>query len=250
MPTEPPTASVLTLGLSPWLRHADGVGVGGSSGVSGSSGGGGGVGSFGLSVISGESGGGGGGGASGSALGVVTSGDILGVSSGVGGASSGGVGSVVLEHPGAIPIMVGADVAVGVGSGTAGADADDGVLVPTKEAMERAARSRKENRQRVAQAEMDTRREDRELIGLSKRYLIIGMFGLPVVHFVLVWYFSNELRDSNANWYVKRNARMALLFGCLESMLFFAWVAVYQLRADELGSLSVLRSKLSLANLT
>lgn len=123
--------------------------------------------------------------------------------------------------------------------------------MPTKEAKELAARSRKESRQRVANAEEKTREEDRELIELSKRYLIIGMFGLPVVHFVLVWYFSHELRDSNANWYVKRNARMALLFGCVESILFFAWVAVYQLRNDNspLSILSVLRPKLSLANL-
>lgn len=123
-------------------------------------------------------------------------------------------------------------------------------IVPTKEAKERAAKTRKETRQRITSAEERLLVEDEELIELSKRYLIIGMFGLPVIHFVLVWYFSQELVDSNSNWYVKRNARMALLFGCIESILFIAWVTIYQLRKDQFEMLSVLRPSLSLANLT
>jgi hypothetical protein len=125
----------------------------------------------------------------------------------------------------------------------------DAEAVPRKEDKERAARSRKETRQRLSRAEERLLVEDKELIELSRRYLIIGLFGLPVIHFVLVWYFAGELMDKNSNWYVKRNARMALLCGCVEMVVFVAWVVAYQLRADRFHALSVLTPSVSLANL-
>jgi Presenilin enhancer-2 subunit of gamma secretase len=114
--------------------------------------------------------------------------------------------------------------------------------VPTKEAKEREDRARKASRLRVEQRDLALTRRDDDLVRLSRKMLIIGVFCLPLVHFVQVWYFSKELQDSNANFFVRRHVYMAIICGTLQTAIAITWFVVFQKMRDTFEPINILNS--------
>lgn len=209
---EQPAASVLTLGVSPWMRHADAPAASPTGAP--------------LPVVQ-------------AAPAVQTLPDPA-------------AGATVAPTE---PVSLAAAVASGVVLPTpvtiaAGPAAPVAVVVPTKEAKVRAATAREETRQRINIAEERLHVEDEKYIRLSRFLLVVGLFGLPAVHFMQVWYFAREMLDKNSNWFVRRNAFLALLVGSVELVVFVAWIVLYQTRSANFDALNILTSNISLANLT
>lgn len=122
--------------------------------------------------------------------------------------------------------------------------------VPTKEAKRRARKVREDRRLEISIEENEIFDEDAKSQALSFRLLLLGLFGLPLVHFVEVWYFKKELADSSENYYVRRNVFAAMFFGTLQVCVFIAWEVVYHTMREKLKLLSILNGNISLEHLT
>lgn len=147
-----------------------------------------------------------------------------------------------------VPGVGGGVVPVTVASGPVPVIA--GIVPPPAEALEREKDSRQSKRQRMIRAEEKEQEDDETLERLSRFLLCIGLFGLPLVHFVQVWYFSREMLDKNSNWFVRRNAFFALFCGTVEFLAVMSWFIVFQAMSERFDALNIIKSRLSLANLT
>lgn len=166
-------------------------------------------------------------------VGVRTTGQIASVP-GVTGVTVPGVGGGVVPvtvGPGPVPVVA-------------------GIVPPPAEALEREKDSRDKKRQQMINAEKIELAEDQSLEKVSRMLLLIGLFGLPLVHFIQVLYFSREILDKNSNWYVRRNAIFALFCGSVELLVALAWFVLFQAMSDRFDALSILNAGFSLANLS
>lgn len=122
--------------------------------------------------------------------------------------------------------------------------------IPTKEAKRRARTARENRRHEISIEEIELFIKSTDSQVLSFRLLLLGLFGLPLVHFVEVWYFKKELADSSADYFVRRNVFAAMFFGTLQVCIFIIWEVVYHTLRERFKSLSILNGNISLEFLT
>lgn len=116
--------------------------------------------------------------------------------------------------------------------------------IPTKEEKENIEKARLMDRERVEEQSRADEEIDNSLRNLSNRLFLLGLFGLPLVHFLVVWYFYRELRDANANFFVRRNVFLALFFGIFQLVVGLAWVVCFQVMPERFEGLNILHANI------
>lgn len=115
-------------------------------------------------------------------------------------------------------------------------------VIPTKEEKESKEKARIISRELIEKKARADAKQDENLERLSRYLLYLGLCFLPLVHFVEVCYFARELRDANANFFVRRNACLAAIFGVLQVLLGLAWIIAFQVMSDRLQAVNILNA--------
>lgn len=102
-----------------------------------------------------------------------------------------------------------------------------------------------ERKRRAADQELkeqEIARWEEENLPRCRLFFYIGCFGLPLLHFVSVYYYLRQLRDQDPNFKIKKYVYLSLLVGIIQVFVWILWIVVFQLLRDDdsLKSINIL----------
>lgn len=116
----------------------------------------------------------------------------------------------------------------------------------------------KENRTAQRKRAVEKKQEDEnkleewevENLHRCKWYFILGCFGLPLLHFVSVFCFFNELKGHDRDFKIKKYIYLSLLVGIIETFIWILWIVVFQLlRETSLKNVNILNFNYTVGSL-
>jgi hypothetical protein len=123
-------------------------------------------------------------------------------------------------------------------------------VVLTQQDKDQNKRDRRESRRRNEEREYEQQAADTENRELTRRYLRIGLFFLPLVHCLELLYFRKELVDrKNTDFIVLRNLGWAMLAALLYLAGFISWFIAFQVSPDRFPNLNILNHNTTFAAL-
>lgn len=96
-------------------------------------------------------------------------------------------------------------------------------------------------RDKQQQEQSKREQKDKDDLSLCRRHFFIGCLGLPLLHFVNVMYFYPEWSGGNRNFHVQRYIYLSIIVGLIESFIWILWFVVFQL-SDSLDEMSILHT--------
>lgn len=90
--------------------------------------------------------------------------------------------------------------------------------------------------------EQELARWEEENLPRCRYFFYIGCFGLPLLHFVSVYYYLRQLRHHDPNFKIRKYVYLSLLVGIIQVFVWILWIVVFQLLRDDdsLKSINIL----------
>lgn len=103
--------------------------------------------------------------------------------------------------------------------------------------------ARRAKRDRKAEHEIAAGEKKELNLRMARWYFFVGCFGLPLVHFVSVLYFSRELKGHSGDFQIKRYIYLSLIVAIIETFIWILWVVLFYLLNDTtLSNFSILNA--------
>lgn len=116
--------------------------------------------------------------------------------------------------------------------------------LPTGQSKEYRIAERKRNAELKESEERELAEWERENLPRCRYYFYIGCLGLPLIHFVSVYYYLKQLKGHDRDFKIKKYIYLSLLVGIIQVFLWILWIVIFQLlRDDTLKEVNILNSQ-------